>query len=167
MRILLWDDVTEGLTGVSAEDAVGRWCRDVLNGVDQRGDLARGSGGTARIASTRLVIQTEDGRRLVTVSTIAAQCAGEEPIVLELLRTGELVGANGSSGSVLLTLRQLEVLRLLAHGVPDACGDGSRAGCHRRHAVGVRRQRDRLGRHRRARAHVAGARSRRRHAPLT
>lgn len=118
MRILLWDDVAEHLTGVSADDAVGRWCRDVLNGVVERGDLARGRGGTAPIGSTRLVIQTENGRRLVTVSTIAAECASEEPIVLELLRTGELVGANGSSASVLLAVPQLEVLRLLAHGVP-------------------------------------------------
>jgi PAS domain S-box-containing protein len=126
MRILLWNGEAERLTGILADEAAGRWCWDVLRAVDDRGPIAQRSEDRATqparagrpVTANRLVIQTETGRKLVTVSALAADGAAEEPIVLELLRNGDLVSRNGKTTFVPLTPRQCEVLQLLAHGLP-------------------------------------------------
>jgi PAS domain-containing protein len=125
MRILLWSGEAERLTGIGADDAVGRWFWEVLRAVDERGRLVSGPDPSAArppagraVPSNRLVIQTENGRKLVTVSTIAVQRTVEEPIVLQLLRNGDLVSDNGTAESVPLAPRQREVLQLLANGIP-------------------------------------------------
>lgn len=126
MRILLWNAEAERLTGIDAGDAVGRSCWDVLRAVDERGGLICHAGCSgARLAREgwpvpchRMVIRTESGeRKHVNVSTVAVRVPGDEPIVLQLLRSGD-EGANGAPPAARLTRRQLEVLRLLADGVP-------------------------------------------------
>ena len=126
MRILLWNAEAERLTGIPAADAVGRSCWDVLRGVDERGALICHAGCSgARLAREGwpvpchgMVIRTEaGGRKRVSVSTVAVRAPGSEPIVLQLLRNGD-VPKEGRRPAARLTPRQLEVLRLLADGIP-------------------------------------------------
>jgi PAS domain S-box-containing protein len=126
MRILLWNDRAERLTGVTADDAIGRPCWDVLRGVDERGALICHAGCSgARLAREgrpvpchRMLIKTQPGdQRRVSVSTVTIGSPGTEPLVLQLLRNGE-DEPEPEPPPPLLTPRQLEVLRLLAEGVP-------------------------------------------------
>jgi PAS domain S-box-containing protein len=125
MRILLWNDEAERLTGIPAAEALGRPCWDVIHGVDERGALICHAGCSgARLAREgwpvpchRMVIRTQAGARRVSVSTVAVRIAGAEPIVLQLLRNGS-VEDGGKPPDTSLTPRQLEVLELLADGVP-------------------------------------------------
>ncbi|MEX1357228.1 MAG: LuxR C-terminal-related transcriptional regulator [Gaiellaceae bacterium] len=125
MRIVLWNAEAERLTGVQAAEAVGRSCWDVLHGVDEQGAVICHPGcAGARLARegwpvpcARMLIRTKEGRKPVAVSTISMRLPGEKPIVLQLLRNGDVVG-NGKPVDVSLTPRQREVLRLLAEGVP-------------------------------------------------
>lgn len=126
MHVLLWNREAERLTGIPAGEAVGRHCWDVLRGVDERGSLICHAGCSgARLARegwpvpcNRMVIRTAAGAKLVTVSTVAVRLPGASPIVLQLLRNGDVVGEDGEPASLHLTARQREVLRLLADGVP-------------------------------------------------
>lgn len=126
MQILHWNRQAERLTGIPAGEAVGRPCWDVLRGVDERGALICHPGCSgARLARegwpvpcTRLVIRTEAGKKLLSVSTVALRLPGSEPVVLQLLRNGEVAERDGAEASLALTPRQQEVLRLLADGVP-------------------------------------------------
>ncbi|MEX2646666.1 MAG: LuxR C-terminal-related transcriptional regulator [Gaiellaceae bacterium] len=125
MRILLWNSEAERLTGIPAAEALGRSCWEVVRGEDECGAVLCHPGCSgARLARegwpvpcSRMLIRTETGRKLVSVSTIAVRGAGHEPIVLQLLRNGEALG-NGRKDDVSLTRRQGEVLGLLAEGVP-------------------------------------------------
>lgn len=124
MRIVLWNDAAERLTGIPAAEAVGRSCWDVLHGVDERGAVICHPGCSgARLARKgwpvpchRMVIRTEEGRRRVSVSTVSVKLPGAEPMVLQLLRNGADPDGSGD-GSTTLTRRQRQVLRLLAEGV--------------------------------------------------
>jgi DNA-binding CsgD family transcriptional regulator len=126
MRILLWNAEAEHLTGIQGADAVGRPCWDLLHGVDENGAVVCHPGcSDARLAREgwdvscrRLLIKTEKGRKLVSVSTIAVRLPDDDTIVLHLLRNGESVSENGKRAAVSLTPRQREVLHLLAEGVP-------------------------------------------------
>jgi DNA-binding NarL/FixJ family response regulator len=63
-----------------------------------------------------MLIRTAEGRKPVSVSTLAVRLPDSEPIVLQLMRDGEVVG-NGRHPDSRLTPRQREVLQLLAEGV--------------------------------------------------
>lgn len=123
MEINLWNREAERLTGIPAADAVGRRCWDVLRGVDERGALVCHPGCSgARLAREgfpvpchRMVIKTAAGRKTVSVSTVAVRLPGAAPVVLQLLRNGDV---EGEEPEQLLTPRQREVLALLADGVP-------------------------------------------------
>lgn len=125
LRILLWNAEAERLTGIPAADAVGRPCWDVLHGVDERGGVICHAGCSgARLARegwpvpcARMLIRTNGRQKLVSASTISIRLPGEEPIVLQLLRNGEVV-TDREHEEAGLTPRQGEVLRLLANGVP-------------------------------------------------
>lgn len=125
MSILLWNAEAEQLTGIQAADAVGRPCWDVLRAVDESGAVVCHPGcSDARLAREgwcvpcrRLLIRTEEGRKLVSVSTIAVRLPGDDTIVLRLLRSIEPVPEHGEPAAVSLTPRQREVLHLLADGV--------------------------------------------------
>lgn len=126
MRIVHWNEQAERLTGIGGDDAVGRPCWDVLRGVDERGAVVCHAGCSgARLARegwpvpcSRLVIRTEHGRKLVSVSTVAVRVPGSEPLVLQLMRNGDDAADDRSRAEVRLTPRQREVLRLVAEGEP-------------------------------------------------
>lgn len=129
LRILSWNEAAEELTGIPAEEAIGEPCWQVLGGLDLRGGrVCHARCSSARIAAKgwpvsaqRLLAKTSQGRRPVTVSTIALH-AGDAPIYLHLVRDGaEIPGEQGRRSAEhkpLLTRRQLEVLGLLSEGVP-------------------------------------------------
>jgi PAS domain S-box-containing protein len=127
LRIVSWNEAAEDLTGLRAEDVLGRPCWDVLCGVDSRGALVchKGCSG-ARLAregwpvgAQELLIKTSGGRRKVMVSTIVVR-GNEEPLFLHLMRNGveEPAEDDGRLRPPELTPRQLEVLRALAAGEP-------------------------------------------------
>lgn len=124
MSIVLWNAQAEHLTGVSAADAVGKPCWDVLRAVDERGALVCHPGCSgARLAREgwpvpcrRFLVRTPDGRRRVTASTVTVTLPDEDVLVLQILRNGEVV-SDGDSESIALTRRQREVLSLLEEGV--------------------------------------------------
>jgi PAS domain S-box-containing protein len=129
MEIVSWNDAAEELTGVSAEEAIGRPCWDVLSGVDERGGLVCHKGcSSARLArqswpvsAQELLIKSSGGRRRVMVSTVAVESVGEAPVFLHVMRDGletsEVVEEEPTRPPE-LTPRQLEVLEALASGEP-------------------------------------------------
>jgi PAS domain S-box-containing protein len=126
LRVLSWNDAAERLTGLAADEAVGRRCWEVLRGVDERGAVVCHPGCSgARLAREgrpvpcrRLVIRTSGGRRLVSVSTIVARQDDGPPVILNVLRNGDGAAAGSGPADLGLTPRQLEILQQLADGVP-------------------------------------------------
>ena len=94
LRIVSWNAAAEELTGIRADEAVGRRCWEVVCGTDERGSLVCHTGcSDARLAakgwpvsSKRLSIKTANGRRDVTVMTIAVR--NGQPVFLHVLRNG-------------------------------------------------------------------------------
>jgi DNA-binding CsgD family transcriptional regulator len=125
MRVVLWNDAAERLTGIPASEAVGRPCWDVLRGVDEAGGIVCHSGCSgARLAREgwpvprrRFLVKTTEGRKLVSAATVAVDLGGADRVVLHLLHNGDAM-ANGDGHDVSLTPRQREVLELLARGLP-------------------------------------------------
>lgn len=129
LEIVAWNEAAEELTGIAAEEAIGRPCWDVLCGVDTRGALVchRGCSGARLVrqgwpvAAQELLIKAADGRRSVMVSTIAVSANSDEPVYLHVLRNGHAATAveeTEAEGAPVLTARQLEVLEALAAGEP-------------------------------------------------
>jgi PAS domain S-box-containing protein len=128
-RILSWNPAAEALTGISADEAVGKRCWDVVGGLDERGSLVCHPGCSgARLASEgwpvhcqQLLIRTASGtRRPVWVSTISVR-NGDRPVYLHLLRDEaeaepEPADDPTSGQRPALTRRQLEVLELIDQG---------------------------------------------------
>lgn len=129
LQVVAWNDAAEELTGISAEDAIGRPCWDVLCGVDTRGGLVchKGCSGARLmrqgwpVAAQELLVKTAGGRRQVMVSTVSMRMNGSEPLYVHIMRNGdeqhepeEVEIAEDPD----LTPRQLEVLSALAAGEP-------------------------------------------------
>jgi PAS domain S-box-containing protein len=123
-----WNKAAEELTGIPAREAVGRFCWEVLGGLDEEGSLVCHAGcSNARLAregwpvrSRDLRVRTPAGRRRVSLATIALQ-RGERPVFLHLMRDDPRPAAAGRGGpgrTPGLTPRQRQVLALLAEGVP-------------------------------------------------
>ena len=124
LTIVSWNRAAEGLTGVSAEAAVGRRCWEVIGGHDELGNLICHHGcSTARlaregwpVACQLLLIKAGKDKRRVAVSTVAVE-EGDRPLLVHVMVPhGE--NRPGSSAPVSLTRRQHQVLGLLADGVP-------------------------------------------------
>ena len=127
LNVLSWNGAAEELTGIVAQDAVGRPCWDVLGAVDEDGNVVCHPGCSgARLAREgfpvpcrKLFVRTSEGRKLVSVSTIVVDADGAEPVILHLLRNGDAAEIRtGGEEPLDLTPRQQEVLELLAEGVP-------------------------------------------------
>jgi PAS domain S-box-containing protein len=124
LTIVSWNRAAEELTGVSADEAVGRFCWELLGGHDERGNLVCHRGcSNARLARERwpvscqdLLVKSPEGKRRVEVSTVAVD-EGDRTLFLHLLVPHHLTGSQQPPPR-LLTPRQRQVLELLADGVP-------------------------------------------------
>src|SRR2546423_1682225 len=98
LRIMAWNAAVEGLTGITAEAAVGNPCWSVLGGLAEDGAVVCHAGCALareafrrRVASSHsLSVRTSSGRRRVTVSTIIAGAVGS-PHLAHLLRPAPAV----------------------------------------------------------------------------
>jgi PAS domain S-box-containing protein len=124
LTVVSWNRAAEELTGVSADDAVGRHCWEVLGGRDERGDIVCHAGcSTARLAREGwpvrcqgLLIKAREGKRRVEMSTVAVD-DGDRPLFLHVI-VPRRETASPRAVPVSLTPRQRQVLMLLADGVP-------------------------------------------------
>jgi len=126
LRLLAWNEQAAELLGPDLEEA-GRYCWEVVGGVDARGSIvchegcaiARALRSGRPVPETQLLVRGPGGRRLVNMATLSASCNGEAVFVHvlqpEVHRPPE-DGERGGGGSG-LTHRQLEVLGLLAEGL--------------------------------------------------
>jgi PAS domain S-box-containing protein len=122
LTVVSWNRAAEELIGVSADEAVGRHCWEVLGGHDERGNLACHRGcSTARLAREGwpvprqgLLIRALEGERAVDVSTVTVNDS-DRPLFLHVMIPHREAPPPMDG---LLTPRQQEVLRLLADGVP-------------------------------------------------
>jgi DNA-binding CsgD family transcriptional regulator len=122
LTIVSWNRAAEELTGVPADEAVGRRCWEVLGGHDEQGNLVCHAGcSTARLAREGwpvpclgLLIRAGKGRRRVDVSTVAVHEPGRSLFLHVMVPRCE----PSPESAVSLTPRQQEVLGLLGEGVP-------------------------------------------------
>lgn len=123
LRVDTWNEELESLTGIPASEAIGLPCWEALGGLDERGAMICHPGcSAARLAregwpipSCRIAIRTADGRKLVTMSTIAAVNADRTAVGLHLFRPTP--GAEPEPAPEFhLTARQQEVIELIAEG---------------------------------------------------
>jgi PAS domain S-box-containing protein len=126
LRVVSWNREAEELTGLTAEDAIGSWCWEVLGGTEEDGALVcHPRCSYARLAREGwpvrchdLVIRTDAGRKRVALSTIAL--GNSEPrLFLHLMHEAPGSATEGTGPASLdLTPRQLQVLELLSDGLP-------------------------------------------------
>jgi PAS domain S-box-containing protein len=121
LTVVSWNAAAEALTGVSADDAVGRPCWDVIGGEAEDGARVCHRGcSAARLAREGwpvpcqlLHVNVRGGKRKVEVSTLAVD-GGEDTLYLHLMLP---VGGAPRPARDSLTSRQTEVLELLAGGL--------------------------------------------------
>jgi DNA-binding CsgD family transcriptional regulator len=126
LKVRSWNAALEKMTGVPAEDAIGRPCWEVVGGLDDAGGVVCHAGcSQIRLAkqgwpipSRTLCVRTAEGRKLVSMATLVARCDDGEPVCLHLFRNGALAADHDGAAAERLTPRQREVLALLADGVP-------------------------------------------------
>jgi PAS domain S-box-containing protein len=127
LQILCWNEGAETLTGIPAEEAVGRPCWAVIAGRDDEGGTVCHKGcSRARIVregrclpAEVLHARTATGRRRISLETIAAE-AEEGTLFLHVMRDApEPVQPEKPCGPApQLTPRQHEILERLAMGEP-------------------------------------------------
>jgi DNA-binding CsgD family transcriptional regulator len=125
LRVASWNRAMEELTGIRAPDALGQPCWTVLRGHGVQGalrchrecSLARNARAGFSVPAQDLVIGTTAGPRRVSMSTIVVRDR-PEPLIVHLLRETSTSAVSEQAPRARLTPRQLQVLRLLADGVP-------------------------------------------------
>lgn len=123
MRVRVWNDAAERLTGIPARDALGRTCWELLGAVDEHGALLCHAGCSGfrqaregRPSAVRQVsIRTVRGRRGVAMSTLVAS-GGYLHVLTDGGTAGPPVEEPLEPG--VLTPRQREILTRLAAGRP-------------------------------------------------
>lgn len=127
-EIRVWNRAAEKLTGIPASEALGRFCWEVLCGVDENGGIVCHSGcARTRLArddwpltTQTLLIKTSQGRRRISTSTISIG-SGDDRLHLNIMRPSSRPAADervvDPAGLPALTARQLEVLGLLDQGL--------------------------------------------------
>jgi len=121
MRVRSWNAAAEALTGIRADDALGKTCWELLGAVDEHDALLCHAGCAGfrharegRPGTTRHVsIRAADGRRRVTMATVVR--GGE---YVHVLTPAEQNGGPPELVDGVLTPRQHQVLELLAAGTP-------------------------------------------------
>jgi len=121
LRIVSWNAAAEELTGVAADEAVGRYCWEVIGGHSDDGACVCHPGcSAARLAHEGwpvpcqlLHIKAHNAERRVELSTVAVD-DGMRRLFLHLMHPAD--PQSPSAGEV-LTARQTEVLELLADGL--------------------------------------------------
>jgi DNA-binding CsgD family transcriptional regulator len=126
LRVLIWNDAAEKLTGTSAEEAVGRYCWDLVRGRAEDGlpfcgpncELARKARGGSAVPCGQLILEAVDGPRSTAVSTITLE--GEGPLFLHVVSNPTALPPHKRliKAHAHLTGREHEILELLADGVP-------------------------------------------------
>jgi PAS domain S-box-containing protein len=131
MTVVAWNQGAEELTGIKAEEAVGEPCWAVLGACDDRGSLichrncsrVRHARDGYPLPPAPMNVRTADGgRRRVEVDTVSA-LGGERPLYLHLMHDAPLPEATADGAPLELgpppelTLRQIEVLELIAEGL--------------------------------------------------
>ena len=125
-RIDEWNREAERLTGISAADAEGHHCWDVLPGRDTDGGIVCHPGcSTARLAredwpvrSLEVLIRLPVGEKRLILSTIVVH-GDNGPMILHPIHEASEQAAPAPAGGAdpTLTPRQREILLLLAQGV--------------------------------------------------
>lgn len=126
-RIRDWNPEAERLTGISAGDAEGRHCWEVIAGRDAQGGIVCHPGcSTARLARdgrparcADLTMRTPLGPKRLDISTIVLRVRGEALILHSLREPSESVQPPRIAGARTphLTPRQRQILLLLVDGV--------------------------------------------------
>jgi PAS domain S-box-containing protein len=126
LRLVVWNEEAERLTGFSAGEALGRHCWEILDGVDNEGQrVCRPDCSYARMMMRGeaprgpvVQIRTKGGaRRKVGFSLLTVQ-GGEHAQYLHLVHPEARQPAESSRvGDAELTPRQVEVLELAADGL--------------------------------------------------
>lgn len=131
LRVLAWNEAAEELTGIPTDDAVGWYSWQVLGAEDATGAVAcHAECSRARllrdgwpVGPLRLSIRAREGRKEVLLSTLAL-VTGNDLVYVHLLRESaadpehHACQAERSGMREVLTGRQLEILSLIADGLP-------------------------------------------------
>ena len=128
LRVVCWNQAAEWLTGLKAEEVLGKGCcfkhqslpdggAALLESACRHTQIARKGGSVPRC---NLVLPDGNGGRRVTLSTVVV-AAGDRPVFLHLARNGsdaEEPQAALDEPAPSLTPRQRQMLELLADGMP-------------------------------------------------
>lgn len=126
LRIRLWNDAAEELTGTRADEALGRYCWELVGGRTEDGlpfcgpncELARLARGGGAVPCCPLILQSADGPRAASVATLTIE--DETPLFVHVVSNSTALPPHKQSFKAPpnLTAREREIVELLAEGIP-------------------------------------------------